>query len=216
MISLPNDLPSRLQQRLQLALPGAAAQRSMAPETAFGRHRGPVSPGAHRAAVCICLFRNAEDWWIPLTVRAKQLVDHAGQVSLPGGRLEAGEAAAQAARREFQEELGVVIDAAEWLGKLTPVYVYGSHHYVEVFVMALHHRPIFNAEPSEVADVLLMPVRELIDPEKQVIATMQRGTSFYETPGYRCDSHLVWGATAMILAEFAAVVQDCVAGAAKS
>ncbi len=210
MISLPNDLPTLLQHRLQLPLPGVSAQRSMAPEMAFGRHRGPVSPGAHRAAVCICLFRNAEDWWIPLTVRAKQLVDHAGQVSLPGGRFEAGEGAAEAAKREFEEELGVSIGSAEWLGKLTPVYVYGSNHHVEVIVVALDHRPVFNAEPTEVAEVLLMPLRQLIDPEKQVIATMQRGTSLYDVPGYRCNDHLVWGATAMILAEFATVIQDCI------
>jgi 8-oxo-dGTP pyrophosphatase MutT (NUDIX family) len=210
MINLPTDLPSRLQQSLSLALPGATSQRRKAPEMAFGRHRGPVSPGAHRAAVCICLFRNAEDWWFPLTVRSKQLVDHAGQVSLPGGRIESSEGALQAAKREFQEELGVNLDSAMWLGKLSPLYVYGSHHHVEVFVAALNHRPIFAAEPSEVAEILLMPLRELLDPEKEIIATMQRGPSRFDVPAFRCEQHIVWGATAMILAELVEVLQQTI------
>jgi 8-oxo-dGTP pyrophosphatase MutT (NUDIX family) len=180
----------------------------MAPELAYGRHRGPVSPGAHRAAVCICLFQNAEDWWIPLTVRSKQLVDHAGQVSLPGGRLEVNETPFDAAKREFVEELGVSLSDAMLLGNLSSLYVYGSHHVVEVFVVAIEHRPVFVPEPAEVAEIILMPIRELIDPEKQVIATMQRGTSRFETPGFRCGENFIWGATAMILREFADVLQE--------
>ncbi len=207
MKTLPADLPSQLQHHLAMNLPGSASQRRMAPEMAFGRHRGPVAQGTHRAAVCICLFRNAEDWWFPLTVRSKNLVDHAGQVSLPGGRIESSEGPMQAASREFREELGVSLDTAVWLGKLSSLYVYGSHHHVEVFVAALDHRPVFAADPSEVAEILLMPVRDLMDPEKQVIATMQRGTARFDAPGFRCDQHLVWGATAMILAEFSDVLQ---------
>jgi 8-oxo-dGTP pyrophosphatase MutT (NUDIX family) len=210
MIIIPADLPTRLQHNLAINLPGSASQRRMAPEMAFGRHRGPVTHGAHRAAVCICLFRNAEDWWFPLTVRSKNLVDHAGQVSLPGGRIESSEGAMQAAKREFQEELGVDLESALWLGKLSSLYVYGSHHHVEVFVAAMNHRPVFAADPSEVAEILLMPLRDLMVPEKQVIATMQRGTSRFDAPGFRCDQHLVWGATAMILAEFADVLQRTV------
>jgi 8-oxo-dGTP pyrophosphatase MutT (NUDIX family) len=209
MSSLPHDLPARIGARLKRPLPGSEAQKKMAPEMAFGRHRGPIGQGVHRAAVCLCLFWNAEDWWLPLTLRTLQVGDHAGQISLPGGRLERSEGPSQAAAREFQEELGVKLPSESWLGQLTSLYVFASHHHVEVFVTAIAHRPVFQPDANEVADVLLMPVRDLLDPDRQIIATMQRGASKFEVPGYRCDQHIVWGATAMILCEFSEVVQQC-------
>ncbi|MDZ4848294.1 MAG: CoA pyrophosphatase [Pirellulaceae bacterium] len=199
------EFPKQLKNQLCQTLPGKAAQRSMAPEFAFGRHRGPIAFGVHRAAVCLCLYRHDDRWWIPLTLRSKQLADHAGQISLPGGRIEINEGAWQAARREFREELGCEVGEDNLIGQLTPLYVYGSHHHVEVFVAALNHRPIFNPEESEVAEVIMMSLGDLLELNNQVIATMQRGAARFDAPGYRVGKNVVWGATAMILAEFAEV-----------
>lgn len=206
MSPLSIDFPKSIRHRLSQALPGTSAQRKMAPELAFGRHRGPIGFGVHRAAVCLCLFRQDDNWSIPLTLRSGHLADHAGQISLPGGRIEIDEGAWQAARREFSEELGCPVAEESLLGQLTPLYVYGSHHHVEIFVAAMSERPIFKPDESEVAEVILLPLVELLNPENQVIATMQRGTARYEAPGYRVGKHTVWGATAMILAEFVEVV----------
>jgi 8-oxo-dGTP pyrophosphatase MutT (NUDIX family) len=201
-----SDLPKLLRHRLSLALPGTTAQRKMAPELAYGRHRGPIAFGAHRAAVCLCLFRHDDNWWIPLTLRSRQLAEHAGQISLPGGRIEMEEGAWQAARREFEEELGCPIADEQLVGQLTPLYVYGSHHHVEVFVAAIPYRPAFDPDMSEVAEVIMFSLVDLLNPEFEVIATMQRGTARYDAPGYRVGKHTVWGATAMILAEFVEVI----------
>jgi len=206
MSPLSIDFPKSIRHRLSQALPGTVAQRKMAPELAYGRHRGPISFGVHRAAVCLCLFRHDDAWWIPLTLRSGQLADHAGQISLPGGRIEIEEGAWEAARREFCEELGCPIAEESLLGQLTPLYVFGSHHHVEIFVAAMSTRPVFNPDASEVAEVILLPLMELLNPDNQVIATMQRGTARYEAPGYRVGKHTVWGATAMILSEFIEVV----------
>ncbi len=206
MSPLSIDFPKCLSQRLSQLLPGNVVQRRMAPELAYGRHRGPVSFGVHRAAVCLCLFRHDDAWWIPLTLRSKHLAEHAGQISLPGGRIETNEGAWQAARREFNEELGCDVSEESLLGQLSPLYVYGSHHHVEIFVTSMAYRPVFNPSSSEVAEVVLLPLVTLLDPETQVIATLQRGTARYDAPGYRIGNHIVWGATAMILAEFAEVV----------
>jgi 8-oxo-dGTP pyrophosphatase MutT (NUDIX family) len=207
MTSLLIDLPKSIRHRLSQALPGTVAQRKMAPELAYGRHRGPISFGVHRAAVCICLFFHDDTWWIPLTLRSGQLADHAGQISLPGGRIEIDEGSWQAARREFEEELGYAIAEDSLIGQLTPLYVYGSHHQVEIFVAAIPSRPVFNPDASEVAEVILLPLLDLLNPENQVIAMIERGTARYEAPGYRIGSHTVWGATAMILSEFIEVVK---------
>lgn len=204
------ELPNRLRQQLKQTLPGATSQRKMAPELAFGRHRGPIAFGVHRAAVCLCLFRHDDAWWIPLTLRSRQLTEHAGQVSLPGGRIESNEGAWQAARREFSEELGCNISEEDLLGELSPLYVYGSHHYVEVFVSTMAYRPAFNPASSEVAEVILLPLDHLTNPGNQVIATLQRGTARYDAPGYRYGNHIIWGATAMILAEFVDVISKVI------
>ncbi len=206
MSPLSIDFPKSIRHQLSQSLPGTAAQRKMAPELAYGRHRGPISFGVHRAAVCLCLFRHDDAWWIPLTLRSRQLAEHAGQISLPGGRIEIDEGAWQAARREFGEELGCEIAEENLLGQLTSLYVYGSHHQVEIFVAAMPFRPVFKPDASEVAEVILLPLVDLLNPENQVIATMQRGTARYDAPGYRVGKHTVWGATAMILSEFIDVV----------
>jgi 8-oxo-dGTP pyrophosphatase MutT (NUDIX family) len=206
MSPLSIDFPAGIKQRLRHLLPGNMAQRKMAPEFAFGRHRGPISFGVHRAAVCLCMYRHDEAWWIPLTLRSGTLADHAGQISLPGGRIEMEEGAWDAARREFSEELGCPIPDESLLGQLTPLYVYGSHHHVEIFVATLSSRPDFHPDAAEVAEVITLPLIDLLNPDNSVIATMQRGTARYEAPGYRVGNHTVWGATAMILSEFIEVV----------
>ncbi len=206
MSPLSIDFPKTIKHRLRQILPGCVAQRKMAPEFAYGRHRGPIAYGVHQAAVCLCLYRHDDAWWIPLTLRSGTLADHAGQISLPGGRIEMEEGAWDAARREFLEELGCPIADEALLGQLTPLYVYGSHHHVEIFVAALSHRPEFHPDIAEVAEVITLPLMDLLNPESSVIATMQRGTARYEAPGYRVGKHTVWGATAMILSEFIEVV----------
>jgi 8-oxo-dGTP pyrophosphatase MutT (NUDIX family) len=206
MSPLSIDFPQSIRHRLRQLLPGSAAQRKMAPEFAYGRHRGPISFGVHRAAVCLCMYRHDDAWWIPLTLRSSTLADHPGQISLPGGRIEMEEGAWDAARREFLEELGCPIPEECLLGQLTPLYVYGSHHHVEIFVAAMSSRPEFQPDTAEVAEVIMLPLMDLLNPENRVIATMQRGTARYEAPGYRVGKHTVWGATAMILSEYIDVV----------
>ncbi|MEE2938046.1 MAG: NUDIX domain-containing protein, partial [Planctomycetota bacterium] len=65
---------------------------------------------------------------IPLTLRPKSLQHHAGQVCLPGGRLEGDENPSQAALREFEEELGVRPQVTCHCGELSALYVYASNN----------------------------------------------------------------------------------------
>lgn len=230
---LPNKMKSFLVSENRDLNASRNAQRQMAPEFAFGRHRGPAPRNAHHAAVLICLtprnFVSPEtnqkrfEWTIPLTVRARGLHDHGGQIALPGGRLEPGEESWEAARREYREELFSQVNAAnaeapirderpfsklEYLGPLSPIYVYASNNQVDVFVAAETTLPDYSPSSDEVEQVLLVPLSFLMREDAFVIGTMGRGSTTFEAPGYRFGEHFIWGATAMILAEFIDVVRQ--------
>ena len=81
--------------------------------------RSGSSSAAARAAVAVVLLRGeGGEASVPLLLRGAGLRRHAGQMGLPGGRLDDGEDAPTAALRELHEELGVVADRESILGAL--------------------------------------------------------------------------------------------------
>lgn len=185
--------------------------RELAPRYAYGRHRGPSPRYAHHAAVLISLVPiSGSEWTIPLTLRPTQMADHGGQVSLPGGRSETAETTWRTACREFGEELGCTTEYLQPLGELKPLYVYASRHLVTPMVGVCSLRPSFRPNPDEVAELIFLPLRELIADDAITLGTMQRGSFQFDAPGFRVGEHFVWGATAMVLAELRTIVREIV------
>jgi 8-oxo-dGTP pyrophosphatase MutT (NUDIX family) len=156
----------------------------------------------------------ADNYFIPLTIRRPDLLHHPGQISLPGGGLDHGEMHEAAALREAEEEIGVDPSTVRILGALTPLYVIVSGYVVAPFVGVVDARPEFRPEAREVAEIIEVPLGVLLDPARRM-----RGTKTRE--GYKLDfpyfavgdeaQHQVWGATAMILSEFAELVTETTA-----
>src|SRR5581483_6804459 len=72
-----------------------------------------------RAAVLVPLIERMDGWFVVLTLRSADLADHAGQISLPGGRIEPEDADPRAAAlREAEEEIGLGRDYVETAGRL--------------------------------------------------------------------------------------------------
>ncbi len=185
------------------------AHRELAPEYAYGRHRGPAPRYSHPAAVLICLIPiSGREWTIPLTLRPKQMADHGGQVSLPGGRSNSGETVWRTACREFGEELGCTTEYLQPIGELSPLYVYASRHIVTPVVASSSLRPSFRPNPDEVAELIFLPLKDLIADDAFRVGTLKRGTVEFDAPGCRVGDHFVWGATAMILGELRAMVRS--------
>ena len=204
-----NELLSLLESRGRRALPGIDAHRRFAPEMAYGRHRGPIAASAHRAAVVIALMETEQGLVFPLILRSDVSGDqHRGQISLPGGRLDGNELAWHGAKREFSEELGASSESLRLVTQLTPLYVYASNHWVQPFVAHWEHPGPFKPNPAEVAELLWIPVSQLIDQTNIHLAKMLRGNCVYNASGYRFGESFVWGATAMILGELAAIWGD--------
>ncbi len=95
------------------------------------------------------------------------------------------------------------------LGQLSPVYIPPSRNLVRPFVGHLPARPDLVPDPEEVGKLIETPLNDLLHPdsldERKVYIHMLGGEC--QVPCFVIDDHVIWGATAMILAEFRRVVQ---------
>ncbi len=199
----------RLRVALSSPLPGPAAQFRMSPE---GPARGGLSrtqrASCREGAVLVVLYPRMEETTLVLTRRPDFLPDHPGQISLPGGRRDRGEELIDTARRECLEELGIAPSSLEILGTLSPLYVTVSNYCVYPFVGALARRPSFFANPQEVSELIEVPLHRLSSPStRQTASRLLRGRQV-SVPFFSLYGHQVWGATAMILAEFLALLEN--------
>ena len=162
-------LKDALRQNQRDSVSVSTHRSAMAPQLAYGRHRGPVIGEVRRAAVLIALYFDPVQGWVaPLTLRPDDLEHHPGQISFPGGRVELNESEEEAARREFAEELGLVPRQAVIVGELSPIFVYASHHLVSPFVAVMPKPSLAWApDPREVAEVIEFPLASLHQPSSK-------------------------------------------------
>ena len=156
------------------------------------------------AAVLVLLFPRGDDVRFLLTVRRETLTHHPGQVSLPGGRLDAGDPSGwSAALREAREEVGMRTGRVRPVGKLDPVPTVVSNHLIVPYVGWSPVAPRLHPSPQEVAEVLDVPVFELLQPENVREEVWElRGRPCVVTY-YWLAGHKVWGATGRILSNMA-------------
>ncbi|MGD9507644.1 MAG: CoA pyrophosphatase [Geminicoccaceae bacterium] len=160
------------------------------------------------AAVLLGLIDRPDGPSIILTQRTAHLRDHAGQISLPGGRLEPVDAGpADAALREAQEEIGLEPQRVDLLG--------GLRHYDTITGFRIHpvigwiEPPmVLRPDPYEVAEVFELPLSFALDRTNHCRESVERNgvrRHFYVLP---YQSRYIWGATAGILVNFARLLAD--------
>lgn len=186
-------------------LPGPPAQLRLAPVPRPGWAPGVLSASARRGAALAAVFERGGVPHVLLTVRAERLAAHAGQVSLPGGRVEAGESDTVAALREAHEEVGLDPEAVELVGGLTPLFIPASRYNLYPFVGVVRDVPTWRPDAGEVDRVLEVPLESLRDPRRSGWYRVERSSGSVAVPYFAVEDTRVWGATAMVLAELLAV-----------
>jgi 8-oxo-dGTP pyrophosphatase MutT (NUDIX family) len=207
---VPAELIRRLQDALARPLPGLEAQLRMAPSPRVGWDPLKVPEGTRDGAALLLVYPHENAFFVPLTVRGSQLRNHTGQVSLPGGRVEEGETIEAAAVREAEEEIGVHRSDVRILGRLTPLHIPVSNYLLHSVVGFIDTRPVFNRAEWEVARIIEPTLAQLRDPatiKREFRTRTTNGQSIQiDVPFFDIDSEKVWGATAMVLAEFCAIL----------
>jgi 8-oxo-dGTP pyrophosphatase MutT (NUDIX family) len=196
-----SDAVARLEDALRRPLPGPSAQALMAPRA---RREWPpgFDPARARAAAGLLLLYPIDALaHIARTVRSAH-VRHSGQVSLPGGVVEPGETFEQTALRESHEEIALDTRPVCLLGRLTPIDIPVSGFRLHPLVATLTEQPVLRPSDLEVDRILEVSLATLLDPATTGWHVMQRDDRPFEVPGFAIGSALVWGATAMLLAEF--------------
>ncbi len=160
-----------------------------------------------RAGVLLLLYPGVDGLCLVLTRRTESVQSHQGQISLPGGSLEPGETAVEAAVREANEELAVDPGALTILGSLSPLYIPPSGFCIYPVVGYAARRPAFVPFDVEVAEVIEEPLDHLLDDAACAEEVRQLRGQAVRVPFYRIGDHKVWGATAMVLCEFVAALK---------
>jgi 8-oxo-dGTP pyrophosphatase MutT (NUDIX family) len=185
--------PIGIDERLLPRLPTGEVSRRRYDRTGF--------PPARMAATLLAIYpATSGELVIPLTVRHGDLRAHAGEVSLPGGAIDDGDAGAEAAAlREAWEEVGIPPGDVRIVGALDSVWIPVSNFDIQPFVGLLDAAPSLVAHDREVAAIVELPVAALWDPA--VIGTEEidaRGVRLVAGV-YRYGGVRVWGATAITL-----------------
>ena len=161
-----------------------------------------LGPGPYAAAAVLIGIRAGTTPTVVLTRRNDELRTHAGQVSFPGGRVDATDAdAVAAALRESAEEIGLDPQAAEPLGFLD-CFDTISGYCVTPVVARIAASALLRPNPAEVAEVFEVPLAFLLDPARLHMLTMDyrgRTRQIHEFEAYAPGGHRIWGATAAML-----------------
>jgi 8-oxo-dGTP pyrophosphatase MutT (NUDIX family) len=162
-----------------------------------GEVRPSGTRGSTDAAVLAPIFGLSDRPGLVFTERREHLRRHAGEISFPGGRPDAGEELVACALREAEEEVGLDPADVEVLGALPPVSTVVTGYMIHPFVGLIPSGLAFQPNPSEVAAVLLFHLDEL-RAGFGMRRLIRRGVPI-KTATYVVGEHLVWGATARIL-----------------
>lgn len=194
LAELPAKLPPAPARLLPVLLPNVDGAGPVVPDFPRARQR--------EAAVLVLLYPASEgSARVVLTERSAGGHRHAGQVSLPGGALDAGESIVVAALREAREEVGLSVDEAgvSVVGTLAPIDVRVSGFRVHPVVATAAHEPALVPDRREVAAIIGADIDAFLPGAPIETVIEERDGVRLRYGAYPVGRYRVWGATARIM-----------------
>jgi 8-oxo-dGTP pyrophosphatase MutT (NUDIX family) len=200
LVPLPARLPPPPRALIPTLLAGAGGLPGRVPEGRVVRD----------GAALVLLFPGADrEPHVVLTERPAGDLRHAGEISFPGGALEAGDSDhAAAALREAAEE--VALDPGQAgvtiVGELEAVEIRVSGFRLVPVLAFAARAPRLTPHPREVAAILEVPLDQFVPPAPIAVQELERDGRRLRYGAYLVGGHAVWGATALVLGQLGALV----------
>lgn len=193
-----------IKKALSQKLPGASSHQKMLPRNRTLEICETELLKVKNSSVLLLVFSENKELNVLLIKRPQHMKHHAGQIALPGGRIEKGETALETAKRETWEEIGVTPEQYEVLGSLSQLYVQVSRFQIHPFVAWMNTKPELKINPYEVEKTISFPLKLIKETFSEVEIKTVSGP--LPVPCFYCGEEIIWGATSMILSEFADVL----------
>lgn len=158
------------------------------------------------SAVLLLLYEKEGKEFVLFTLRTFNVEHHKGQISFPGGVFQNSDRdLVETALREAEEEIGVKPEDVTLLGELDPVLT-RSNFLITPFVASIPYPYPFVISPEEVAEVIEVPLKHLLEEKNywKEIEPSGRIVHFF-----KYEDKIIWGATALILKQFLEIALSC-------
>lgn len=204
-------IKDKLKLALSSELPGMLSHLQLAPKERIASIKEQKSSkNAKPSAVLLILFKENKQLKIVFILRSVYDGVHSGQISFPGGKKDKNDIdSLETALREAKEEVGIVIDREDILGKLSNLYIPNSNFIVEPYVAFVEKLNGLIPDQAEVQQIYKIPLEDVTNENaiqtKEVLFLNKRTIS---APCFYINNLKIWGATAMILNELLDIIRS--------
>jgi len=179
-------------------------------------HRKPervkdADDGYTQASVLLPLFIKNGRYWLLFMRRTNTVEYHKGEVSFPGGAVDAGDNSLEhTAIRETFEEVGIREEDIEILGQLDDMITVTSRFIVHPFVGIVPFPYAFTLNKREVDYLIEVPLQFFLDNAQPRLVTLDYEGEAFETPAFVYEDTIIWGATQRILDNFLGLIKPAI------
>jgi len=167
-----------------------------------------ADPSLRPAGVLLVVYAKDEDHSVLLNKRTELVEHHKGEISFPGGSMDDDdESLMHTALRETHEEMGIDPSDVEMLGQLDDMPTI-SNFLISTFVATIPYPYDFKPSEIEVAEVLEVPISHLRSEQSWRDEARFHEGELQVSRSYVYQRHVIFGATAKVLANFLKVVED--------
>lgn len=185
-----------------------AAHQAFAPEGRMNYSVNYKTSHTRNAAVMAIISPINGEATLTMILRTSYNGAHSGQVAFAGGKAEPDDTSLlDTAYREVEEEIGVLPNELSFIRPLTSLYIPVSDFRVYPFVAFADKELHYTPQASEVAQVITFPVQHILNENATDFnAKVQVKQQKIVVPAFRVESHIIWGATSMILNELKQII----------